>query len=231
MCAGHGLIGAHHGKGGLLEGDERHAHLRGIDNAEHHHGGIAFPLPVAAHVAHPVQNAPADDRRRRSAGQSAEQHDRGEKGVGEQPWLARHRLAGDEPQRDELGQAVIVDGGAEHENEEHHHHNGIAETLVQQQSRLHPSDQGQRQQAGNAGPDDVNENPAVQHAQENPYEIHAQRGKRFHGRQLAETEHDCKADQRMHKVHRVLLSRNCALRGHGATPCRPPGRPCCGYRR
>ena len=37
---GHGLIGAEHGQGGLLEGDEGHAHLGGEHDTEHHHGGV-----------------------------------------------------------------------------------------------------------------------------------------------------------------------------------------------
>ena len=203
--AGHGFIGAHHGEGGLLEGNERHAHLGGVNDAEHHHGGVAVALLVAAHVAHAVQDAPADDGGRGGAGQAAEQHDGTEKGVGEEPRFAGYGLTGDEPQRDELGEPVIVDGGAEHEDEEHHDHDGVAEALVEQQAGLHAADEHEAEQAGDAGPDDINEDPAVEHAEEHADEVHPQRGERFDGGKLPEAEHDGKADDGVYEIHDIRL--------------------------
>ena len=104
MGAGHGFVGAHDGERGLLEGDEGHAHLSGIDDAEDHHGGVAVAFLVAAHLAHAIEDAPADDRGRRGARQAAKKHDGGKKGVGEKPRSSGHDLAGDEPERDEAGQ-------------------------------------------------------------------------------------------------------------------------------
>ena len=159
--AGHVFIRAEYGKRNLLERDDRHADLRGVHDAENHHRRIAFALLVAALVTDAVQDAPADDDRRGCAGQCAQQHDGQEKCIGEQPRFPRDAFAGDEPQRDELGQAVIVDGRAEDENEEHHHNERITETGLEQLAGLHAADEHERQQARHARPNDVYENPAI----------------------------------------------------------------------
>ena len=193
--AGHVFIRAEYGKRNLLERDDRHADLRRVHDAENHHRRIAFALLVAALVTDAVQDAPADNDRRGCAGQCPQQHDGQEKRIGEQPRLPRDAFAGDEPQRDEFGQAVIVDGRAEDENEEHHHNERIAETCLEQLVGLHAADEHERQQARHARPDDVYENPAVQHAEKDADQIHPQRGQRGYGRELAAAEHDQEAYQ------------------------------------
>ena len=179
---GHGLIGAEHGQGGLLEGDEGHAHLGGEHDTEHHHGGVTVAFLEAADFAHAVQDAPADDGGRRGAGQTAEDEDGAQEGVGEYPGPPGNELAGDEPQGNELGQAIMADGGAEDEDEEHHLDHRVTEALVEQHHGLHAADEHQGQQTGQAGPDDLDTDPAVEHAQEDTDKIHPQGRQRFHGR-------------------------------------------------
>ena len=193
--AGHGLIGTEHGQGHLLEGDHGLADLGGEDDAEDHHGWVAVALLVAADLAHAVQDAPADERRRRGTGQRPQDEDGGQEGEAEQPRPARHEFARDEPEGDEARQTVVVDGGAEDEDEEHHLHDGVAETVVQQGHGLHAAHQHHGQQTGQAGPDDLDEHPAVQHPQEHAYQAHPQRGQGFHRVQQAEAEHDAQTDE------------------------------------
>lgn len=107
--AGHGLIGTEHGQGHLLEGDHGLADLGGEDDAEDHHGRVAVALLVAADLAHAVQDAPADERRRRGTGQRPQDEDGGQEGEAEQPRPARHEFARDEPEGDEARQTVVVE--------------------------------------------------------------------------------------------------------------------------
>ena len=93
--------------------------------------------------------------------------------------------------------------GAEHEDEEHHDDDGVAEALVEQHAGLHAADEHEREQTGDAGPDDVDEDPAVEHAEEDADEVHAQRSERFNGGQLPDAEHDDEADDGMYEVHDV----------------------------
>ena len=209
MGAGHGFIGPHHGKRGLLEGNEGHADLCGIDDAEDHHGRVAFAFFIAAYIAYAVQDAPAYDGRGGGAGQTAEKHDGHQKRVGEQPGSAGHGLAGDEPQRNEFRQPVVVDGGAEHEDEEHHDDDGIAEASAEQGDGLHAADEHECQQSGDARPQDVDEYPSVEYAEKNADEIHAERRKRLKRGELADAEHEGKADESMDEIQDIRLVGRC----------------------
>ena len=76
----------------------------------------------------------------------------------------------------------MADGGAEDEDEEHHLDHRVTEALVEQHHGLHAADEHQGQQTGQAGPDDLDTDPAVEHAQEDTDKIHPQGRQRFHGR-------------------------------------------------
>ena len=109
----------------------------------------------------------------------------------------------------------MVDGRAEHEDEEHHHHDGIAEAAVEQRYGLHAAHQHERKQSGHARPDDVDKNPAVQQAEKNPDQPHAERRQRLDRRQLTKAEHDQQAKKRMHIIHGIAFCRHLSIRGHG----------------
>ena len=85
---------------------------------------------------------------------------------------------------------------------------GSPEAAVEQRYGLHAAHQHERKQSGHARPDDVDKDPAVQQAEKNPDQPHAERRQRLDRRQLTKAEHDQQAKKKnAHNTwHRLLPS-------------------------
>ena len=112
----------------------------------------------------------------------------------------------------------MVDSRTEDEDEEHHLHDGIAEARVEQLLRFHAAHEHKGEEAGQAGPNDFDEDPAVEDAQEDADETHSQGGQRFHGWQLAKPEHDEETDSTVDVIRGCREALSVFLSGHGDFP-------------
>jgi hypothetical protein len=112
----------------------------------------------------------------------------------------------------------VVDGRAEDKDEEHHLHDRIAEARVEQLFRFHAPHEHEGEEAGHAGPDDLDEDPAVEDAQEDADKAHAQGGQRLHGWQLAKPEHNEETDSTVDVVRGCREALSVFLSGHGDFP-------------
>ena len=70
----------------------------------------------------------------------------------------------------------------------------MTEAVVQQLYGRHAAYEHHGKKTGKARPDDFNEYPSVQNAEEDAYEVHAQRSERGEGRKLPHAEHDDESD-------------------------------------